>query len=425
MSDRSIWKVYLKKRYLNIVILLSIVLVDMIGANMVITILPEFFKQSFGGVSNTQNLLYGLLIACYPLGQLFGAPIFGYFSDNLGRKKILKYSLIGTTISYAISFLALCIGNLPMLFVARLLDGFTGGNIFIAQSAILDSSNQKSKSKYLGLINLMIGLGTISGPLLGGILTEIKPPLLQFSPLVSLAIPFFGAFILGLFNIIILQKFFKETKLNLSGVIEAKKINLFYSFRQIIKAFRVKSFRSLFIVSFLISLGFSIFSNFFPKLLSDRSGLTPLLIGSIISYFGIWVFASILICLPLLNRYFKHSRSLYITLLATAIFGAMLSLVTQTWGYFLVLPMVAIGMSLSAPIFITILSNKSPADQQSKILGINTSLQALAATAPIIAGLIAVYSIELTILISFLIYGIAGGIAYFKSSDFGDSQDNT
>lgn len=147
MSDRSIWKVYLKKRYLNIVILLSIVLVDMIGANMVITILPEFFKQSFGGVSNTQNLLYGLLIACYPLGQLFGAPIFGYFSDNLGRKKILKYSLIGTTISYAISFLALCIGNLPMLFVARLLDGFTGGNIFIAQSAILDSSNQKSKSK--------------------------------------------------------------------------------------------------------------------------------------------------------------------------------------------------------------------------------------------------------------------------------------
>ncbi len=424
MSGRFFGDEYLNKKYLNIVILLSIVLVDMIGANMVITILPEFFKQSYGTSSNAQNLLYGLLIACYPLGQLFGAPIFGYFSDNLGRKRILSYSLIGTTFSYFISFVALCIGNLPMLFVARLLDGFTGGNIFIAQSAILDSSNQKSKSKYLGLINLMIGLGAITGPLLGGILTEIKSPFSQFGSLFSLAIPFFGAFILGLVNITVLQKLFKETKHNLSGIVEIKKINPFYSFRQIYKAFRVKAFRSLFVVSFLLSLAFSIFSNFFPKLLSDRSGLTPLLIGSIISYFGIWVFASVLICLPLLNRYFKHSQSLYLTLFATAIFGLMLSLITQTWGYFLVLPMVAIGVSLSTPILITILSNKSPADQQSKILGINTSLQAFAATAPILAGLIAVYSIELTIIISFLIYGVAGGVAYFRSSEFGDNPSS-
>lgn len=414
-----------KDRYLNIGILLSLVFVDMLGANMVIAILPQFFTSYFGANTGGQNLIYGLLIACYPIGQLFGAPIFGYLSDNLGRKKILKLSLTGTTFSYCISFLAICINNLPLLFLARLLDGFTGGNIFIAQSAMLDSSQPKSRSKNLSLISLMIGLGAIIGPIFGGILTELKTPLNQWVPLLSLAMPFFGAFILGSFNIFILSKFFSETKSNPTQVIDLRKINPFYGFSQIFKAFRVTSLRWLFVLSFLLSLGFSIFSNFFPKLLTDKFALTPLLLGSIISYFGVWVFGAVIVCLPLFNRYFKHYQSLYITLFFTAISGMALSFVTQIWGYFLILPMVAIGIALSTPLLTTIISNLSPKDQQSKILGINTSIQALAATAPILAGLIAVYSLELTIFIGFVVYGLAGLIIYFKPSEFDDSQCNT
>ncbi len=415
----------LKDRYLNIGILLSLVFVDMLGANMVIAILPQFFTSYFGANTGGQNLIYGLLIACYPIGQLFGAPIFGYLSDNLGRKKILKLSLIGTTLSYCISFLAICINNLPLLFLARLLDGLTGGNIFIAQSAILDSSQPKSKSKNLSLISLMIGLGAIIGPVFGGLLTELKTPLNQWVPLLSLAMPFFGAFLLGSFNIFILSKFFSETKSNPTQVIDLRKINPFYGFSQIIKAFRVTSLRWLFVLSFLLSLGFSIFSNFFPKLLTDKFALSPLLLGSIISYFGIWVFGAVIVCLPVFNRYFKHYQSLFITLFITATSGIALSFVTQIWGYFLILPMVAIGIALSTPLLTTIISNLSPQEQQSKILGINTSIQALAATAPVLAGIIAVYSLELTILIGFAVYGLAGLIIYFKPSEFDDSQCNT
>jgi MFS family permease len=239
-----------------------------------------------------------------------------------------------------------------------------------------------------------------------------------------LATPFLGAFVFGVINITLLNKYFVETKLSLSGVVNLAKINPFYSFRQIYKAFGIKAFRALFVVSFLLSLGFSIFSNFFPKLLTDRFALSPLLLGSVISYFGIWVFGGVIICLPILNRYFKHFQSLFITLGVTCIFGLILSVITQTWGYFMVLPFIAIGIALSTPLLTTIISNQSPVNQQSKILGINTSLQALAATAPVIAGLIAVYSIELTIAIGFLIYGLAGLVTYLRRVEFDDSPSN-
>ncbi len=53
-----------------------------------------------------------------------------------------------------------------------MLDGFTGGNLPIAQAAIADVTTEKDRARAYGLIGAAFGLGFILGPALGGILSR-------------------------------------------------------------------------------------------------------------------------------------------------------------------------------------------------------------------------------------------------------------
>ncbi|MBK6768319.1 MAG: MFS transporter [Ardenticatenales bacterium] len=154
--------------------ILAIVFVNIVGAGMVLPTLPLFAKERFA-ISPIVNTL---LVTSFFAAQFVAAPILGRWSDRIGRLPVLVVSQIGT----ALSFVLLGFAFAPwVLFVSRILDGVTGGNITVAQAYVTDITPRERRTQALGLIFAAFGMGFIVGPALGGALSSIFRPEVVFA----------------------------------------------------------------------------------------------------------------------------------------------------------------------------------------------------------------------------------------------------
>jgi MFS transporter, DHA1 family, tetracycline resistance protein len=157
----------------RLVTVLLIVFVQMLGAAMIMPILPLYARREFGMTPQTITLLSTSFFAA----QFVAGPFLGRLSDKHGRLPILIISQVGT----AVSFLMLALApNVGVLFLARLLDGITGGNIIVAQAYITDVTPREKRTQSLGLIFAAFGLGFIFGPALGGLLSAAFGPRIPY-----------------------------------------------------------------------------------------------------------------------------------------------------------------------------------------------------------------------------------------------------
>lgn len=157
----------------RLVTILLIVFVQMLGASMVLPILPLYAQSRFA-ISPQVNTL---LISVFFAAQFLAGPYIGSLSDKYGRVPILIVSQIGTAISFAIIGLA---PSVAWLFFARILDGITGGNIIVAQAYVTDITPKEERTKSLGYIFAVFGLGFMFGPALGGTLSAAFGPSIPF-----------------------------------------------------------------------------------------------------------------------------------------------------------------------------------------------------------------------------------------------------
>ena len=144
-------------------LILGYVFIDVLGFSLILPLLP-YYAETFAATP-TQ---IGLLVAANAVTQLLGAPTIGRLSDRYGRRPLLLISIAGTVASFLLLGLA---NSLWMLFLSRILDGLLGGNISLAQAYITDVTDEKSRSRGLGLIGAAFGVGFIFGPVLGGTLS--------------------------------------------------------------------------------------------------------------------------------------------------------------------------------------------------------------------------------------------------------------
>jgi DHA1 family tetracycline resistance protein-like MFS transporter len=167
-----------KKR---IAITFLIVLTNAIGATAILPMLPIYVEGKFRATP-VQAML---VIAAFYAAQFVAAPWLGKLSDRYGRRRILIISQIGTIVSYLLFIFAAPVGEylgtmfglsggLVMVYLARLLDGLTGGNVSVAEAYASDSSDEKSRAHALGLIGGAGGLGHILGPALAVALSGIS-----------------------------------------------------------------------------------------------------------------------------------------------------------------------------------------------------------------------------------------------------------
>src|SRR5579871_953553 len=139
-----------------------VVFVDLLGFSIILPLLP-YYASTFAASPET----IGYLVASYSICQFIAAPILGSLSDRFGRRPLLIYSQLG---SFA-GFILLAVANsLPILFLSRIVDGISGGNLTIAQAYIADITPPQERSGAMAVIGIGFGVGFLIGPALGGFL---------------------------------------------------------------------------------------------------------------------------------------------------------------------------------------------------------------------------------------------------------------
>lgn len=175
--------------------ILLIIFTNILGAGVILPILPLYAEGAFGGTIFQVTLLS----TAYFAAQFIAAPYLGRLSDRIGRRPVLLISQLGTILAFilfifagplgqfldqALAWLPLS-GGMVMLYLARILDGLTGGNITTAQAYVSDVTEDEERAHGLGLLQGAFGVGFIFGPAFGGFLANY-----------GATVPFIGAAII-------------------------------------------------------------------------------------------------------------------------------------------------------------------------------------------------------------------------------------
>jgi MFS family permease len=144
-----------------------IILVDVLGLTIILPLLP-FYAESLGATP----FVVGLLISTYAGCQLIAGPILGQVSDRIGRKPVLLLSQCGTFAGFVL--LALSKSLIPV-FISRIIDGLTAGNISVAQAYIADVTEESKRTQSFALIGIAFGIGFLIGPAISGFLAGYSP----------------------------------------------------------------------------------------------------------------------------------------------------------------------------------------------------------------------------------------------------------
>jgi DHA1 family tetracycline resistance protein-like MFS transporter len=352
------------------------VFIDLIGFGIVIPVLPYYAEGTRFGATPRE---VGLLFASYSVMQLIFSPVLGRLSDKYGRRPILITSLLGTCLGFLILGFAT---TLWMLFIGRIIDGISGGNISTAQAYIADVTTKEDRAKGMGLIGAAFGLGFVFGPAIGGILSRW-----------GINVPFLFAGGLAFANVILLYFTLPETvtRDHPARVSAASG----RGWKQVIDALSQPRLAFVLAIYFLSIAAFSIMTTVFSLFMMFRLGYDPWHSGWIFAFVGI---VSALVQGGLIGKLVKRFGEPALVMVGGLLFTVSLLVspfVTASTGLVGILSIVAlsaIGNALAGPSLTSLGSKSAGAAEQGSIMGVMQSVASLArAVGPTVAALI-IYS---------------------------------
>lgn len=367
------------------------VFLDLLGIGILVPVLPVLLSAPLSpyyilpaGYTVSQGyVLLGLLTMIFPLGQFLAAPVLGELSDRFGRRVVLLTSIAGTAFGYLLFAYGVLIGSIPILFLARAIDGLTGGNIAVAQAVIADiSPNPADRVKRFGILGAAFGFGFILGPFLGGKLSD--PQIVSWF---TASTPFYFASLLALVNIFAVWKFLPETHQHPKSTLV---LHWFMSFRNIARAFRMPELRTSFITGFLFQGGFMFYTTFAGAYMIHRFAVDQ---GDIGNYFAMVGICSVLVQGLVVRKLANHFSPSQILPWSLSLSALMIFLYLQPgafWVLFAMAPFLSLGVGASNSNLSAFVSSHAPAGKQGEVMGVNASVIALSQTIPpLIAGFLA------------------------------------
>jgi MFS family permease len=151
-------------------VLMATAFMDMLGLLMIIPLLPFYVKTLGGagidllGIHFGIGIIIGFIVASFTVAQLVSAPMWGRFSDRVGRRPTLLIALGASALAYLIFGFA---HSLLVLFISRLVQGAGGGTVGVIQAYVADSTDPKDRARALGWLSATTNLGVALGPVLG------------------------------------------------------------------------------------------------------------------------------------------------------------------------------------------------------------------------------------------------------------------
>jgi DHA1 family tetracycline resistance protein-like MFS transporter len=359
-------------------------------------------------------IMLGWLSASFPIAQFLFAPTLGQIADRYGRKKTLALSLFGTAFAYILFAIGIITKNIPLMFISRIMDGVTGGNISVAQAVIADISSEKTRAKNFGLVGMAFGLGFILGPFIGGKLSD--PTVIHWF---NAATPFYFTAILSLINMLSVLKFLPETLKTTTN----RRIDITKPFNNITKAFSITGLRNIMPSTFLFNAGFTFFTTFFAITLANKYSFSQGHIGNYFAYVGIMIVMAQGILVRRLSGRVTDFKVLRFSMFGTGICLFAYYFIPAHHPYLLyVLP--PIFASCNAMTFAfngSLVTRITPESIHAEALGINSSIMAIAQAIPaVLSGYIAIINTSMPILVGSATI-ILGGILFwllFKPQQF-------
>jgi MFS transporter, DHA1 family, tetracycline resistance protein len=379
--------------------LFPLLLINFIGTLGFSIVLPflVFLVTDFGG----NAIVFGILSATYPAFQLIGAPILGRWSDIYGRKKVLLLSSGGTLIGWIFFLFALFLPienlfsinsalvgtfviTLPLLvlFIARSIDGITGGNVSVANAYLADISSDENRSNNFGKMAISSNLGFIVGPALAGILG---------ATIYGEKLPVLAALFLSSITLIVIGFALRESKSSAIilvpekgtiGKVFAQECKECYkianpkklSFQDV---FKLKHISFLLVLYFFIFLGFNIFYASFPihAVVGLKWSITQLGI-----FYAVLSGIMVLVQGPVLRKALKKFSEEKLVILGNLILGTNFILfvsndIILVYGAAVLF---AVGNGLMWPSLLSILSKRAGMVHQGAVQGVASSFGSLA-----------------------------------------------
>lgn len=352
-----------------------IVFVDVLGLGIIIPVMPLFAQNQLGATASQITLLTSIFFTA----QFFASPVLGRLSDRIGRRPVLILSQAGTLTALLMNALA---PTMALLYVSRVIDGLTGGNITVAQAYLSDITDETGRTKGMGLISAAFSAGFIFGPAFGGLLAA------QFGP----RIPFFAAALMSLGTILLSTFLLPESlpperrkREHAAARLTPRRSNL--------DLLRLPAIAVLLLVGFGTQFSFFSFQTVFvlwsEKMLfpTESQAFVTQAVAIILTIIGIFgVITQVWLVGPLVKRFGEINLTVGGNSLRVIAFG-ILATSPGLLVAAISIPLLAVGGGIALPSLIALLTFAAPPGERGGVIGLNQSANALGAVlGPLLAG---------------------------------------
>ena len=365
-----------------------IVFVDLLGFSLILPLLP-YYAEQYGA----NDVVVGLLAASYAAAQFIGAPLLGRLSDQYGRRPILLVSIAGTIAGFILLGLAEPLGAaiggtviavntavLLLLFISRIIDGLTGGNISVAQAYISDISTPENRNKALGIIGAAFGLGFIIGPAVGGLLST------RF----GYAAPAWAAAALATINLLVVFFWLPESISPEQRAELTHRARPAFSLGALTAATRRPRVGPLLHIRFFFGLAFAMFQSIFALYAAGYPLNLPVLETSLVlAYVGLLAVFVQGFAIGRLSKRYTDRQLMLSSAIAMAIGFALWAFVPNLWTLLIVLIPLSFGGGILNTVINSSLSKSVYPEEIGGTLGISASIESLTRViSPVLGGLL-------------------------------------
>ncbi len=342
--------------------ILGITFIDVLGFSILVPIMP-YFVRHFGA----SYVAVGALFATFAFCQFVSAPLWGNVSDRIGRKRVLVISQIGATLGWTgLAFAP----TLAWVFVARIVEGISGGNISVTQAYVADRVDVAERSRAFAFVGASFSAGLVLGPLAGGLLLAHY----------GYRAPFLLAAALQLVTLVVTLLYLPEDVAARAETAPAAKLS------DIPRYFADPAIAPVLVQKLAFSLGLYAWFSVFALVLGAVSGFSP---SQISYFFAVFGAASVVIQLFVVGRLVDRlgvRTTSNLGFAAALAFFALVPFMHEIAILAIQIVLFAFGLSTTNATLATLLTDSSPERVRGTVLGVGSSLEAIAGVSmPVVA----------------------------------------